>query len=89
MGQDTPNNDCRVGVLGTYYVPGTGLNVLMYILLFNLHHNTVLFCITINLLLLMRKLRFRKVKLLSKMTQLISDWLVLEPVTVCPHGLSS
>lgn len=62
-GQDKTNHDCRVRVLGAYHVPGTVLTEdLMYILLFKLHHNPLLFCLTINLILLMRKPRLRKVK---------------------------
>lgn len=57
------NGDCRVRVLGAYHVPGTELmKDLMYVLLFKLHPNPLLFCITINLILLRRKLRLRKGK---------------------------
>lgn len=44
----------------------------MYITSFYLHNDPVIFCITENLVLLGRKLRLRKVRSLSKVTQLIS-----------------
>lgn len=45
---------------------------LTYVVLFKLLNNPVLFCETINLSLLNGKLRLRKAKSLSKITQLVS-----------------